>query len=135
GREAHRRRSQYRAASGIEIRESRSATIRSRNLAASVGRDVSKAGIQERRQIAPWQSVDGAKAVKPRRPLFPQVNPKPNGLVQRKAPAAPNVYRPQPVPKVLQTKQAQTPPKPVAPPVRPKPNQHNVQLKPSASRV
>jgi len=73
--------------------------------------------------------------VKPRRPLFPQVNPKPNGLVQRKAPAAPNVYRPQPVPKVLQTKQAQTPPKPVAPPVRPKPNQHNVQLKPSASRV
>jgi hypothetical protein len=55
--------------------------------------------------------------------------------VQRKAPAAPNVYRPQPVPKVLQTKQAQTPPKPVAPPVRTKPNQHNVQLKPSASRV
>lgn len=69
-----------------------------------------------------------------RKPLFPQVNQKTNGPVQRKAPAAPHVYRPQPVPKVLQTKQAQLP-KNAAAPVHTKPNQNNVQLKPSTSRV
>lgn len=74
--------------------------------------------------------------MKTRKPLLPQVNQKTTGLVQRKAPAAPNVYRPQPVPRVLQTKTkpGQPPKVAVAPAVQKKPNQNNVQLK-TASRV
>jgi hypothetical protein len=69
--------------------------------------------------------------------LLPQLNQQKIGPVQRKAPAAPNVYRPQRVPKVLQTKtkQVQTA-KAVASPVQTKPNQNNVQLnKATTSRV
>ena len=66
---------------------------------------------------------------------MPQV--KKTGPVQRKAPAAPNVYRPQPVPKVLQTKVKQAPaPKPAASRAQTKPSQNNVQLnKAMPSRV
>jgi hypothetical protein len=73
--------------------------------------------------------------MKTRKPLLPQVNK--TGPVQRKAPAAPNVYRPQPVPRVLQTK-AKTAPtfKPAAPRSQTKPTQNNVQLnKTMPSRV
>jgi hypothetical protein len=71
-----------------------------------------------------------------RKPLLPQVNQKKAGLVQRKAPAAPNVYRPQPVPRVLQTKSnpGQTP-RTTAVPVQTKPNQNHVQFKAATSRV
>ena len=73
--------------------------------------------------------------MKTRKPLLPQVRK--TGPVQRKAPAAPNVYRPQPVPKVLQTKAKPTPaPKSPAPGAQTKPNQNNVQLnKATPSRV
>lgn len=70
-----------------------------------------------------------------KKPPLPQVNQKNAGPVQRKAPAAPNVYRPQPVPKVLQTKQAQTPKAVAAARTQTKPNQNNVQLKATTSRV
>ena len=54
---------------------------------------------------------------------------------QRNAPAAPNVYRPQPVPKVLQTK-AKMAPQTLAKPVRPGTSpKSSVQLKASTSRV
>jgi hypothetical protein len=72
--------------------------------------------------------------MKIRKPVPPQVQPR-NASVQRKAPAAPNVYRPQPVPKVLQRKTAAV--QNTAPVVRPsvpaKANQPAVQL--SRSRV
>ena len=53
-------------------------------------------------------------------------------------PAAPNVYRPQPVPKVLQTKMKTAPQllvKPVGPVAPPKAAKSSVQLKASTSRV
>lgn len=43
--------------------------------------------------------------MKPRKPLLPQTIQQKNAA-RRNAPGAPNVYRPQPVPKVLQTKPA-----------------------------
>ncbi len=42
--------------------------------------------------------------MKTRKPLLSQPNPQKNLPGRQNAPAAPNVYRPQPVPKVLQTK-------------------------------
>ena len=74
-----------------------------------------------------------------KRPLLPQLNQRKTGPVQRKAPVAPNVCRPQPVPKVLQTKTKPAPlqtAKVVPPPAaRPKATNNGVQLKPSTSRV
>jgi hypothetical protein len=67
--------------------------------------------------------------------------PPPNKTMpdRKNAPAAPNVYRPQPVPKVLQAKTKQTqfqPPKAAASRPPAKPNQNNIQLrKATTSRV
>jgi hypothetical protein len=78
--------------------------------------------------------------MKIRKPLLPPLNQQKSGPVQRKAPAAPNVYRPQPVPKVLQTK-TRTNPAPgqtprIAPPTtRAKAISNGVQFKASTSRV
>jgi hypothetical protein len=54
--------------------------------------------------------------------------------MKTRKPAAPNVYRPQPVPKVLQTK-ATTAPQPVRSGASPKDTKSGVQLKASTSRV
>lgn len=77
--------------------------------------------------------------MKTKKPLLPQLNQAKPGLVQRKAPAAPNVYRPQTVPRILQTKTRPSPVQPakVAPPAaRTKATQNGVQLnKAATSRV
>ena len=71
----------------------------------------------------------------------PQPQARTNTPGQRNAPAAPNVYRPQPVPRVLQTKTknaAQALAKPVrsvASPASSKDTKSSVQLKASTSRV
>ena len=76
--------------------------------------------------------------MKTRKDLSAQLQARKNVPGQRNAPAAPNAYRPQPVPKVLQTK-AKTAPLPLAKPVRPAAPPHapksNVQLKACTSRV
>ena len=76
--------------------------------------------------------------MKIRKDLSAQLQARKNVSSPRNAPAAPNVYRPQPVPKVLQTK-TKTAPQPLANPVRtgapPKAHQSSVQLKSSTSRV
>lgn len=72
-----------------------------------------------------------------KRLLLPQLNPRKNTPGRPNAPAAPNVYRAQPVPKVLQTRKQQTPPT-VAKVNRPAAVQRKsgVQLKPAVtSRV
>jgi hypothetical protein len=76
--------------------------------------------------------------VKPRKPLLPQTIQPKQVPVRKNAPAAPNVYRPQTVPKVLQTKPRPSPgiPAKVAPPtVRATANKPGVQLKALTSRV
>ena len=74
-----------------------------------------------------------------KKPLLSQPTIQRNTPGQRSGPAAPNVYRPQPVPKVLQRKTnsiQQKPAIPVRPNVPAKPNQSGVQLqKAHTSRV
>jgi hypothetical protein len=77
--------------------------------------------------------------MKTRKPQLPQANPQRNVPGQRPMPAAPNAYRPQPVPKVLQTKMkpnaGKTPPA-AAPRVTAPTKQNGVQLsRASISRV
>lgn len=84
--------------------------------------------------------------MKPRKPLLPQPNSQKNLPGKQNAPAAPHVYRPQPVPKVLQTKAKPSPantPKAAGPraqaagpPVRAAAKQNGVQLsRAAAARV
>jgi hypothetical protein len=66
-----------------------------------------------------------------KKPLLPQPNQPKNVARRMNAPAAPNVYRPQPVPKVLQTKPKPSPgqpPKTALPAARAKATPNGVQL-------
>lgn len=67
--------------------------------------------------------------MKTRKPLFPKLNQQKNVPGQKINPAAPHVYRPQPVPKVLQAKAKPAPPQPAKVSAQ-RPNINNgVQLK------
>ena len=70
--------------------------------------------------------------MKLKKPLLPQINAQKNRAGGKSAPVGPNVYRPQPVPKVLQTKTRPASTqnvKAVAPQLQAKANQNGVQLK------
>lgn len=70
--------------------------------------------------------------MKLKKPLLPQLSAQKNRPGDKSAPVGPNVYRPQPVPKVLQTKTRPASSqnvKAVAPHLQAKTNQNGVQLK------